>query len=258
MKSLEINKPIYHLMYWILMVCVLVLVFGRSWEDNVVAFYFISLLLPVIIATSYFFNYFLVPRYLLRKRYFLFGLYFFYLIIVSLFLEMLVITFTFTILVQFHYDKISPVASDALTLGTVMYLMVFLGSFILMVAQLRFQLTEIDHLKERNKKFQKSFLQVTSQRKSVKIPYEEINYIESLSDYIKICSSTNQPISSKSKISQIEKELPENFLRIHRSFIINIEKISSFDYHAVEIDQTFLNIGRTYKKEVLRRLKAKD
>ncbi len=258
MKNLKINKPIYHLLFWILMVCVLVLIFGRSWEDNVVAFYFISLLLPVIIATSYFFNYFLVPRYLLSKRYFLFGLYFFYLIIVSLFLEMLVLTFTFTILVQFHYGKISPVASDALTLGMVMYLIVFLGSFILMGAQLRLRLSEIDNLKKRNKKFQKSFLQVTSQRKSVKIPYEEISYIESLSDYIKICSSTNQPISSKSKISQIEKELPENFLRIHRSFIINIEKVSSFDYHAVEIDQTSLNIGRTYKKEVLQRLKGLD
>ena len=169
---------------------------------------------------------------------------------------MLVITFTFTILVQFHYDRISPIASDALTLGIVMYLIVFLGSFMLMAGQLRVHLTEIDKLKERNKKLQKSFLQVTSQRKSVKIPYEEISYIESLSDYIKIWSSTNQPISSKTKISQIEKELPENFLRIHRSFIINIEKISSFNYHAVEIDQTSLNIGRTYKKDVLLKLKS--
>jgi two-component system, LytTR family, response regulator LytT len=258
MKNLKINKPIYHILYWLLIMCVLVLIFGRSWDDNVVAFYFISLLLPVIIATSYFFNYFLVPRYLLTKRYFLFGLYFFYLIIVSLFLEMLVVTFTFIMMVQFHYDKISPVASDALTLGMVMYLIVFLGSFILMVAQLRVRLTEIDHLKERNKKFQKSFLQVTSQRKSVKIPYEEIDYIESLSDYIKICCSTNQPISSKTKISQIEIELPENFLRIHRSFIINIEKISSFNYNEVMVNEMLLNIGRTYKKEVLRKLKEKD
>lgn len=256
MKNLNANKPIYHIFYWIIMVCVLVLIFGRSWDDNVVAFYFISLLLPVIMATSYFFNYFLVPKYLLSNKYFLFGMYFLYSIIVSLFLEMLVITFTFTILLEFHYGRFSPLASDALTLGIVMYLIVFLGSFILMVAQLRVRLTEIDNLKERNKKFQKSFLQVTSQRKSVKIPYEEINYIESLSDYIKIWSSTNQPISSKTKISQIEKELPENFLRIHRSFIINVEKISSFDYHAVEIDQTSLNIGRTYKKYVLQRLKG--
>jgi DNA-binding LytR/AlgR family response regulator len=137
-----------------------------------------------------------------------------------------------------------------------MYLMVFLGSFILMVSQLRAQLSEIDHLKECNKKFQKSFLQVTSHRKSVKIPYSDISYIESYSDYVKICSTKNEAISSKIKISQIAKELPENFLRIHRSFIINTEKILSFDYHTVEIDKTSLNIGRTYKKEVLHKLKS--
>ena len=154
MKNLNLTKPIYHILYWLLTVCVLVLIFGRSWEDNVVAFYFISLLLPVIIATSYFFNYFLVPRFLLNKKYFLFGLYFFYLIIVSLFLEMLVLTFTFTILVQFHFDRISPIASDALTLGIVMYLIVLLGSFVLMVGQLRARLSEIENLKERNKKLQ--------------------------------------------------------------------------------------------------------
>ena len=125
-----------------------------------------------------------------------------------------------------------------------------------MVGQLRARLSEIENLKERNKKLQKSFLQVTSQRKSVKIPYEEISYIESLSDYINICSGANQPISSKIKISQIEKELPENFLRIHRSFIVNIEKISSFNYHAVEIDKISLNIGRTYKKDALLKLKS--
>ena len=89
----------------------------------------------------------------------------------------------------------------------------------------------------------------------MKIPYEKINYIESLSDYIKVYTTTNEAVISKIKISKIEQVLPDNFLRIHRSFIINTEKMTSFDYNEVEVNNTLLNIGRTYKKVVLLKLK---
>ncbi len=63
--------------------------------------------------------------------------------------------------------------------------------------------------------------------------------------------------SSKEKISTIERDLPDSFLRIHRSYIVNTEKISRFDYHGVEVNDILLNIGRTYKKQVLDTLKSR-
>lgn len=255
MNKLKINTLLYHIGYWIFVVSVLLMIFGHSWDNKLYAFYFISLLLPVIMASSYFFNYYLVPKYLLKKKYWQFILFFAYSVIVSLFLEMIVITLTFVYLLQYHLDNFSPNSKDTLLLGIVLYLVVFLSSFLLMFKQLKDSQKEISELQEKNKKFKKSFLQLTSQRKSVKIPYEEINYIESLSDYIKVYTTTNEAVISKIKISKIEQVLPDNFLRIHRSFIINTEKMSSFDYNEVEVNNTLLTIGRTYKKVVLLKLK---
>ena len=86
-------------------------------------------------------------------------------------------------------------------------------------------------------------------RKLTKIPYNEIIYIESLSDYIKVITDKDE-IISKEKISALATRLPELFLRIHRSFIINTEKIKERSYDEILVDQVRLNIGRSYRKEV--------
>ncbi|MDA3952130.1 MAG: LytTR family DNA-binding domain-containing protein [Bacteroidales bacterium] len=255
MKVIKVNNPYYHIVYWIFIICILMFVFGRSWGNKMAAFYFISLLLPVIMATSYFFNYYLVPKFLLQKKYFQFGLYLTYTVVFSLFFEMIVLTFTFTYVLNFHLSKFNPNASDTLLLAVIMYLIVFSGSFILMVKQLNENNREIQDLKENKEKMKRSFIQVISQRKLVRIFHNDITYIESNSDCIKVYSNV-QEIISKEKISNIEKKLPDTFLRIHRSFIVNKDKISRFDYNTVEINGIELNIGRTYKKGVMDELKS--
>ena len=50
-----------------------------------------------------------------------------------------------------------------------------------------------------------------------------------MADYINIHLDDGEEVSSKEKISHIEKELPDSFIRIHRSFIVNKEKITSFN-----------------------------
>ncbi len=231
------------------------LVFGGSWGNKMAAFYFVSLLLPVIMATSYFFNYYLVPKFLLQKRYFQFGLYLIYTVVFSLFLEMIVLTFIFIYVLKFHLDKFNPNASDSLFLAIIMYLVVFLGSFLLMVKQVNESNREIQDLKENKEKMKSAFIQVISQRKPVRIFHNDITYIESNSHYIKVYSKA-QEIISKEKISNIEKKLPDTFLRIHRSYIVNKDKISRFDYNTVEINGIELTIGRTYKKYVMDELKS--
>ena len=57
-------------------------------------------------------------------------------------------------------------------------------------------------------------------------------------------------IKTKEKISNLEDRLPGSFLRIHRSFIINKDRLKSFSYDQVLVDDIQLNIGRTYRKQV--------
>lgn len=98
------------------------------------------------------------------------------------------------------------------------------------------------------------FIFVRSDRKMIKINFSEINYIESLGDYLKI-HLANKIVITRETITSIEVKLPQNdFLRIHRSFIISINQITSFTNEFVEINNKAIPISRSYKKVVLQRL----
>lgn len=96
-----------------------------------------------------------------------------------------------------------------------------------------------------------SFIIVKSGNKHHKILTQSILYIESLKDYIKIHTADNL-ITSKFKISDIEKELADNpFIRVHRSYIVNLEKVTAFTIHDIEIGKIEIPIGISYKEKVL-------
>lgn len=248
------TKPIYHITYWIFVLLVLTLTFGLSWDNGTTAFYFITMLFPVVLGTSYFFNYFLVSRYFLTKKYKTFALYTFYTVVVSLYLEIWVLMFAFIVINKVNYDKLDSNAADTILLAIIMYLLVFIGSFLLLLQQIKENKQTIAYLKEQNEKMKKSFLEIISNRKTVKIPYDDILYIESLSEQI-IIHTNDKEIISKEKISHLEKRLPDVFLRIHRSFIVNREKITTHSYTEIRAENTSLTIGRSYRTQVKKVLK---
>ncbi|AQS93948.1 DNA-binding response regulator [Polaribacter sp. BM10] len=99
------------------------------------------------------------------------------------------------------------------------------------------------------------FIFVRSDRKMLKINFDELLYVESLSDYIKL-HLKDKVITTRETISNIETKLPaKNFLRIHRSFIVNLKKATSYTNEFVEIGKNAIPISRTYKENVLKKLK---
>ena len=112
------------------------------------------------------------------------------------------------------------------------------------------QQTEVKSLKSTAN----DFIFVRAERRMQKINFDEIIYIESLSDYIKI-HLQNKIIVTRETISAIDAKLPQqDFLRIHRSYIVNLSKIESFTNEEITLKNTSLTISRSYKKEVLNRL----
>jgi len=96
---------------------------------------------------------------------------------------------------------------------------------------------------------------IKSGYRNVKINIDDILYMESLKDYVKICTLTGE-ITTKYRISDMEDNLSDkNFMRIHRSFIVNFKHITAFTASDVEIGKTELPIGESYKEQVLRILK---
>jgi two-component system LytT family response regulator len=98
------------------------------------------------------------------------------------------------------------------------------------------------------------FMFVRSDRKMVKIDFNTILYIESLSDYVKIFTS-EKTIVVRETITSLEEKLPvKKFIRIHRSFIISLQNITSYTNEFIEINQKALPISRSYKESVLQKL----
>ena len=94
------------------------------------------------------------------------------------------------------------------------------------------------------------FLYFRSDRKMVKVLFNDILYIEGLRDYIKIFT-TSKIIVTKHLLSSLQEMLPaDSFLRIHRSYIISISKIDSYNADSIEISKKELPIGRMYKNDV--------
>lgn len=83
----------------------------------------------------------------------------------------------------------------------------------------------------------------------VKVLFKEILYVESMREYVYIHTSTGKLIT-KMAISEIEKKLGPGFLRIHRSFLVNKEKITSFNAEEILVEKSSLPIGPNYKNFV--------
>lgn len=98
------------------------------------------------------------------------------------------------------------------------------------------------------------FIFVRSDRRMIKIDFDSILYIESYSDYIKI-HLEGENIVTRETISAMEAKLPkQNFIRIHRSYIIALSKIQSFNSEGVTLNRRTLPFSRSYRKEVLKLL----
>jgi len=93
---------------------------------------------------------------------------------------------------------------------------------------------------------------VKSNSKFFKVNFSEIVYIESMKDYIKVFTKQTV-IITKQSISSVEAMLPEkDFIRVHRSYIVSLQKIKSFTSELMEIEKTEIPIGKLYRNEVMK------
>lgn len=92
---------------------------------------------------------------------------------------------------------------------------------------------------------------VNQGHRKIKINLPRVIYIESFKDYIEIHQNQHQTIRIKENIGVIEQKLSNNFLRIHRSYIINTKYLTGFTKLDVELDQLQLPIGPSYRVSVL-------
>ena len=103
------------------------------------------------------------------------------------------------------------------------------------------------HIEKEN--VHQSFIHFRADRKTLKIPLDDILFIESLKNYIKVVTKT-RPVITKQPIYSMEENLPKDFIRIHRSYIVAINKIESYTNDLIQIGKYEIPISRSYRHEV--------
>src|SRR6266513_3102137 len=94
------------------------------------------------------------------------------------------------------------------------------------------------------------YIYLRSDRKMIKVALSDILYIESIKDYIKVVA-TSGTVITKQSISSIEETLPRDmFIRIHRSYIVSVSNVESYNHELIWIAKQELPISRMYRHEV--------
>ena len=102
-----------------------------------------------------------------------------------------------------------------------------------------------------------AFIYLRADRKNIKVNLDDILFIESLKDYIKMVTK-EKTIVTKQSISSLEENLPAHlFIRIHRSFIVAVNKIEAYTPELIQINKYELPVSRSYRHEVEKTLKLK-
>ena len=94
------------------------------------------------------------------------------------------------------------------------------------------------------------YLTVRSDYRQLRLPFNEILFVEGLKDYVKIyVTGRERPVITQMSLKAVEQALPaDDFVRIHRSFVVAKAKITAFDRTSVTIAGTALPIGDTYRQ----------
>lgn len=92
---------------------------------------------------------------------------------------------------------------------------------------------------------------VKADYKLVQIDFNNILYIEGLKDYVKFCLEDNEkPILSLMSMKSLEENLPDSkFMRVHRSFIVNLDKIKTIERNRIVFGKEFIPISENYKEK---------
>jgi DNA-binding LytR/AlgR family response regulator len=95
---------------------------------------------------------------------------------------------------------------------------------------------------------------IHAERKTVLVPVDQILYVESQKEYIRIQTTTG-PHTTKCSLTKFEEELgTAHFLRVHRSFIVGLQHVKAFNSQEVDVPSKNIPIGANYQQQVLERL----
>lgn len=117
----------------------------------------------------------------------------------------------------------------------------------LLASQKAYKLFSMSETKDES--VNEEYIYVKSEKKLVRVDFNDITYIEGLKDYIRIHTSKTKLIAYLS-LNKLKDSLPsDKFIQVHKSFIISMNSVTSIDNNLIHINNDFIPIGRAYRSE---------
>jgi DNA-binding LytR/AlgR family response regulator len=253
------RRLVEHTLFWAAVLVFYTLYFGSRQDEYGQSLFFVVLLLPITMVTTYAVVYWLVPRYLLTGRVGRFVLYLCYSLLLSLYLELSLLVGLYMTVADYQALFVEPTLVDLMDVLIGMYVVVF-GALSLHTVR-RWQQTRQDQeiLLQENASMQEELERIDDSeqtialridRKTVHVRLGDIRYIESQGDYVLIHTSSGR-LMTKQTLSALDRALSSHgFLRVHRSFLVRRAAITTHSASEVGLDGHPVPIGRSYRDGV--------
>ena len=251
-----------HILFWLAVVLFYTLYFGSREDEYGQALLFVGIMLPITIATAYFIMYWLIPRYAMRRRYGLFGLYLLYTLMLSVYAELMLLVGLYIQVSGYQALFVNPSVTDQMEVMAGMYMVVLVAVSVKMWLDLGRARQDRDQIEEEKKSTEERLRiaemrlagdtwEVRADRKTHRVNSRDVRYVESIRDYVKI-HRQDGILVSKMKLSDAEQALTHaGFVRVHRSYLVNLDLVSSWSSDSVVVGEDVIPIGRSYRSRVM-------
>lgn len=230
------SRIITHVIFWVFYYLLFSLIWAMD-GNYYRSFGLEFVLMPLRIAASYITIYYLIPRYLRYGEVIRFGVYYFLTIMLAGFLQRLFMYYFYEL---FFYENVKNVVE----LGSIVRSITLINTTVLFLSAIKIYQYWRDEI-EKNDGLNEELVLIRSEKRTHRIVPSDILYIEALGNYVIYYLKDAGKLISYISLKEANQLLPANFERIHKSFVINKNAVSSYTTDNVEIGERIIPIGKS-------------
>lgn len=238
------SRILTHILFWVLYF----IFFGYIWaknEDYYSSYFLEFILLPIRILSVYTMIYWLIPKYIRERKYIQFFLGYAFMLLATGFLQRI---FTY-----YYYETLLAGDGDSLfSFAALARNIILINSTVLLVSAVKIvQLwqREIENNNMLQSQGKITTIEIKSDKRVYRISPTEILYVESLGNYVTYHLKDHKLISYEN-LGDVSDKLGINFIRVHKSFVVNRFCVSSYNHENVEVFNAKIPIGRAYRSKI--------
>jgi len=232
-----------HIFFWVVYYVIFSLIWASS-QGLMPSFFLEFILLPIRIAAVYIVVYFLLPKFLLKKQYIKFMIGYIILILTASIFQ--------RIFIHFFYENLllNNSSQGLFSLKMLLRASILINTTVFLVLSFKvFQLFIIE--KEKNEKLSAKYVEIKADRRIHRVNIDEILFIEGQGNYTTYHLLDTSKITAYGSVKKALETLPDNFVRVHKSYIVNRNEIKSFDTNTIDVCGQIIPRGKSAADDVL-------